>query len=237
MLQQPFERMEGIEPARRSRHIPVVLSQREVRALLGHLHPTLRLCASIMYGSGLRVSECLALRVKDIDFDRHEITVRAGKGGKDRRTPLANLCAEQLQTWLRQRERRHQADRRTHVYSSGLPDALERKYPNAAREWLWSYVFPAVRTFRDREGIYRRHHLHQSVLQRAIKDVASAAGLSKRVMSHTLRHSFATHLLEAGSDIRTVEELLGHSDVRTTMIYTHVLNRGGMGVRSPADRL
>ncbi len=190
-----------------------------------------------MYGSGLRVSECMSLRLKDVDLDRGEIIVRSGKGGKDRRTPLAERCAVPLRRWLAGRERLYRADQRASVRVTGLGDALERKYPSAATEWRWSYVFPAARTFRDRDGLLRRHHLHETVLQRAIKEAAIAAGLNKRVSCHSLRHSFATHLLEAGADIRTVQELLGHTDVRTTMIYTHVLNRGGLGVRSPVDRL
>jgi integron integrase len=237
VLRRPLERVDGIAPARRSRRLPVVLSQGEVRELLRRLRDPLRLCAALMYGSGLRVSECVSLRVKDVDLDRAEIVVRVGKGGKDRRTPLAERCAVSLRRWLAGRERLHQSDQRNSVRVTGLGEALERKYPSAAGEWRWNYVFPAARTFRDSGGVRRRHHLHETVLQRAIKEAAVSAGLSKRVSSHSLRHSFATHLLEAGTDIRTVQELLGHTDVRTTMIYTHVLNRGGLGVRSPADRL
>jgi integron integrase len=237
VLRRPLERVDGIAPARRSRRVPVVLSQREVRALLRRLRDPLRLCAALMYGSGLRVSECVSLRVKDVDLDRAEIVVRVGKGGKDRRTPLAERCAVSLRQWLAGRERLHRSDQRDSVRVTGLGEALERKYPSAAGEWRWCYVFPAARTFRDSGGVRRRHHLHETVLQRAIKEAAVSAGLSKRVSSHALRHSFATHLLEAGADIRTVQDLLGHTDVRTTMIYTHVLNRGGLGVRSPADLL
>jgi integron integrase len=237
VLGSPLERVEGITPARPSRRVPVVLSQREVRALLGQLRDPLRLCAAIMYGSGLRITECMSLRAKDVDLGRLEIVVRDGKGGKDRRAPLAERCAAELRRWLVARERQYRADQRASVSTTELGEALERKYPHAAREWKWSYVFPAARTLVDSRGVRRRHHLHETVLQRAIKEAAMGAGLSKRVTSHSLRHSFATHLLEAGADIRTVQELLGHTDVRTTMIYTHVLNRGGLGVRSPVDRL
>ena len=190
-----------------------------------------------MYGSGLRVAECVSLRVKDLDLDRGEIIVRAGKGGKDRRTPLAQRCVGPLRRWLVEQARRHRVDERGAVAMTGLGAALERKYPGAAREWAWRYVFPAARTFHDADGMRRRHHLHESVLQRAIRSAAASAHIDKRVTSHSLRHSFATHLLESGADIRTVQELLGHTDVRTTMMYTHVLNRGGLGVRSPADGL
>jgi integron integrase len=237
VLRRPLARVDGIAPARRARRVPVVLSQREVRALLGRLRDPARLCATLMYGSGLRVSECVSLRVKDVDLDRGEIVVRAGKGGKDRRTPLADRSTASLRRWLADRERLHRADQRDRVRVTALGEALERKYPGAAGEWRWSYVFPASRTFVEPAGVRRRHHLHETVVQRAIKEAALAAGLSKRVSSHSLRHSFATHLLEAGADIRTVQELLGHTDVRTTMIYTHVLNRGGLGVWSPVDRL
>lgn len=237
VLGRPLARIDGIAPASASRRVPVVLSPREVRALLVRMRPDLRLCAALMYGSGLRVTECVSLRVKDVDLDRREIIVRGGKGNKDRRTPLAERCVGALRRWLDVQARLHRADQRRAVGVTGLGDALERKYPGAAREWPWRYVFPASRTQRDAAGVRRRHHLHETVLQRAIKDAAHSAGIAKRVTSHSLRHSFATHLLESGADIRTVQELLGHSDVRTTMIYTHVLNKGGLGVISPADRL
>jgi integron integrase len=237
VLAQPLARIGGIAPARRARRVPVVLSQREVRAVLGRMRDPSRLCATLMYGSGLRVLECVSLRVKDIDLDRREIIVRGGKGGKDRRTPLAERSIGHVRTWLAARERAHRADRRTHVRVTGLGESLERKLPGAALDHSWSYVFPASRTFVDGQGKRRRHHLHESAVQRAIRHAAVAAGLTKRITSHALRHSFATHLLEAGADIRTIQELLGHTDVRTTMIYTHVLNRGGLGVQSPVDRL
>jgi integron integrase len=237
VLQRPFDHVEGVAPARRSRRVPVVLSQREIRALFSHLSGASRLCAEIMYGSGLRVMECVSLRLKDIDLDRGEIVVRDGKGGKDRRTPLAERVAGPLRKWLKRRDKVHVFDRRAQVSTTGLGVALERKYPHAARDWPWSYVFPAARTFRDDQGIRRRHHMHETVLQRAVRAAAVEAGLAKRVTCHSLRHSFATHLLESGADIRTIQELLGHTDVRTTMIYTHVLNRGRLGVRSPGDAL
>jgi integron integrase len=237
VLVAPLDRVEEIAPARRSSHVPVVLSRREIRALMARLGDPWRLCVALMYGSGLRVSECVALRVKDIDIDRREVIVRAGKGGKDRRAPLAGSCVPGLEAWLRHQRPRHAADQRARILTGGLPPALERKLPGASGEWRWRYVFPARRASVDPEGRRRRHHLHASAVQRAVHESARAADLMKRVTCHTFRHSFATHLLESGADIRTVQELLGHTDVRTTMIYTHVLNRGGLGVVSPADRL
>ncbi len=237
VLGRPLPRIDGIAPARRSRHVPVVLSQREVRELLKRLPEPERLCAMLMYGSGLRVAECVSLRVKDVDLDRREIVVRGGKGNKDRRTPLAETCVPALERRFREGLAEYRRDRKAGVRTTGLAAPLARKYPDAETGWGWWYVFPATRTFVDAARVRRRHHLHETVVQRAVKKAVHELGLTKRVTSHSLRHSFATHLLESGSDIRTVQTLLGHSDVRTTMIYTHVLNKGGLGVRSPADRL
>jgi integron integrase len=226
-----------VKRARAPRRLPVVLSRSEVSRLLDELQGVPWLMASILYGSGLRLMECVRLRVKDMDFDRGELTVRQGKGNKDRRTMLPRSLFEPLRAQIERAQRIHQRDLAAGLGEVWLPNALARKFPNAAREWAWQYVFPAAQLSRDRRlDRVGRHHLDEKVLQRAVKSAVLRAGIAKPATCHTLRHSFATHLLEAGYDLRTIQELLGHKDVSTTQIYTHVLNRGGHGVVSPLDR-
>jgi integron integrase len=236
VLGERLDWLDGIVRAKRPVRIPVVLSRDEVRALLSQLEGTVWLMASLMYGSGLRLLECVELRVKDVDLDLREIRVRDGKGRKDRVTMLASTLVDPLKGQLTRVRALHDRDLADGCGWVALPDALARKYPNAGREWGWQWMFPATRHYVDRyTGQRRRHHLHESVPQRLVRAAVVRAGLTKPASCHTLRHSFATHLLETGHDIRTIQELLGHRDVSTTMIYTHVLNLGGRGVRSPLD--
>ena len=224
--------------ARKPKRLPVVLTRDEVKAVLGELDGDKRLMASLMYGAGLRLMECLRLRVLDLELTRGEIVVRDGKGGKDRVTMLPLSVKPSLDSQLAAARSVHQRDLADGWGRVALPDALARKYPNAPADWRWQWVFPQQRRWKNLQtGEQGRHHVHESIIQRAMKEAVGSAGILKHASCHTLRHSFATHLLEAGYDIRTIEELLGHKDVGTTMTYTHVLNRGGQGVRSPIDGL
>jgi integron integrase len=238
VLQQPLDRIEGVVRARRPKRLPVVLTVDEVSRVMTHLAGDKWLIAMLLYGGGLRLLEAVRLRVKDLDFERGEITVREGKGDKDRVTTMPRAIVKHLQEHLERVKAIHQHDVADGCGRVELPHALARKYPNASQEWCWQYVFPQERRWRNsKTGEQGRHHIDESLFSRSLKAAVRETNLTKRVTSHTFRHSFATHLVADGYDIRTVQELLGHKDVRTTMIYTHVLNRGGRGVRSPADGL
>ena len=235
-LQRKLGFLDNVEKAKRPAKLPVVLTKAEAQAVIGHLAGSYRLMVNLLYGSGLRLMECVRLRVKDLDFGYRQITVREGKGGKDRVTMLPEALNEPIERHLRKVKALHEEDLAEGFGTVHLPHALERKYPNAHREWIWQYVFPAAqRSLDPLSQRQQRHHVHEKSLQVAVQKAVRLAHLTKAASCHSFRHSFATHLLEAGYDSRTVQELLGHRDVSTTMIYTHVLNKPGLGVRSPID--
>ena len=236
VLKRPLGEMDQFTRAKRPQRLPEVMTRPEVEALLSKIDGVPGLMAGLLYGSGLRIMECVRLRVKDVDFGKRQIMVRDGKGQKDRVTMLPQRFAVPLQDHLGRVKAIYEADRAKNIAEVYVWPALARKYPNAGKEWIWQYVFPAKSLSVDpRSGAVRRHHLNENLVQKAVKAAALQAGINRKISCHTLRHSFATHLLEASYDIRTVQELLGHADVSTTMVYTHVLNRPGLSVRSPAD--
>jgi len=257
VLQKPLPDLDTVIRAKRPGRLPSVLTRAEVRRLLGRMHGTPRLVATLLYGTGMRLLECLRLRVKDLEFGNNRIVVRDTKGGEDRVVPFPVVARAEMPSWLSRVKRIHERDLADGFGSVYLPDAIAKKFPGAEREWGWQYVFPGEHRSHDPRGgersrrpasaapgpltpagqPERRHHLHETVIQRALRRAVLDVGISRRISCHTFRHSFATHLLEEGYDIRTIQELLGHRDVKTTMTYTHVLNRGGRGVRSPVDIL
>jgi integron integrase len=251
VLEKPLRRLDQIVRAKRPGRLPTVLTRAEVRRVLARMHGTQRLVATLLYGTGMRLLECLRLRVKDLEFGNNLILVRDTKGGRDRVVPFPIVARAELPSWLSRVRRLHRQDLAAGFGSVYLPDSIALKYPGAERDWGWQYVFPGDHRSRDPRAparplgvraaagyqAERRHHLHETIIQRAVRQAVLDVGISRRVSCHTFRHSFATHLLEEGYDVRTIQELLGHRDVKTTMIYTHVLNRGGRGVRSPADML
>ena len=238
VLKCPLEgRIDAVRSFKKQR-LPIVMSKEETQRVLNAMNGTTQLMAKLLYGSGLRLMECIRLRVKDIDFEINEIRVRSGKGDKDRLVPLPDSIKSTLKTHLERVKLIHERDLAKGYGKVYLPNALERKYPKAGKEWEWQYIFPSSKLSNDpRKNVIRRHHMDPSSLDRAIKRAVRLAGITKRVSSHTFRHSFATHLLQTGTDIRTIQSLLGHNDVSTTMVYTHVLRQGGQGVKSPLDML
>lgn len=236
VLRMPLPWLEGFDRAKRPQRLPVVMTRDEVARLIGALPESSRVLALLMYGGGLRVSEAISLRVKDVDLESRSVTVRSGKGSKDRVTVLPERLVEPLKAQVEEARIQWRHDCVDPTFGVVLPDALARKVPSGPRHFAWYWLFPAARTWREEgTGALRRHHVHATGVQRAVALAARAIGLTKRVTCHTFRHSFATHLLESGYDIRTIQDLMGHADLNTTMIYTHVVNRGGRGVRSPAD--
>jgi integron integrase len=236
VMDRELEWLHGVVRSKQPVRLPVVLTRDEVDSILQHLKGTSWIMAGILYGAGLRLMECARLRIKDVEFNRDRITIRSGKGRKDRVTMLPRTVKGPLAAHLEDVRRQHASDLRHGLGSVELPFAIARKYPSAKWEWSWQWVFPAKRTYHDTEtGERRRHHIHESVLQRAVKEAVRKSGITKPASCHSLRHSFATHLLESGRDIRKIQELLGHTDLRTTMIYTHVIGQGGKGIPSPLD--
>ncbi len=238
VMKQPLKELAGFDRAKKPQKLPVVMNRKEVRQVLGHLTGRAWLICCLLYGGGLRISECLRLRVLDLDFDYKQIQVRSGKGNKDRITILPEFCIKALQTQIKKVSNLHARDLKNGYGKVLMPKALARKYPSEASKLKWQYLFPSTQISEDpRSGLVHRHHLSNSTIQRKVRQAVNKSKVAKHVTCHTFRHSFATHLLEEGYDIRTVQELLGHKNVATTMVYTHVIKRGGKGVKSPIDSL